>query len=311
MQKSASTLLAGLSAMMITLLIWSGFFLSLRASTHSNLTTADIALIRFVPAAVLFSWLCRYKFRRILQTPKRYLLLICWGAGLPYFLIAGQGLQYVPVADGASLIPGILPLFVSGIAVFCYRETISPARKAGLVLIATGVAGFVAKSFAAGQPGMLLGYSILLFASFSWAWFTIAMRLSGLTAMEGAAVIAISGCLLLAAGALSGQMSFNLLAADHHEVFYHFLVQGVGVGIISSLCYTMAISRLGAEVSAALGSFTPVLAALIAIPLFSEPLTEQTMLAMALIVMGALAASEVLSVHQGSLLKKLRRQRAG
>ncbi|WP_120512766.1 DMT family transporter [Photobacterium salinisoli] len=296
MQNNTSSLLTGLLAMTVTLMIWSGFFISLRASSQSDLTIADIALIRFVPAALLFGWLCRHKVRHIFQTPKRYLVLICWGAGLPYLFIAGYGLHYVPVADGASLIPGILPLLVSGIAVVCFREPLSPMRRTGLVFIALGVVCFVAKSLVGGQPGMLVGYAILLLASFSWAWFTIAMRVSGLSAIEGAAVIALSGCGLLLAGFLSQTMTFNLMSVDAQEVMYHFLVQGVGVGIVSSLCYTLAISRLGAEMSAALGAFTPVLAALMAVPLFSEPLTGQTMIAMAFIVIGALTASEVMPI---------------
>ncbi|MEI8593751.1 DMT family transporter [Photobacterium sp. Hal280] len=296
MQHHTPSKLTGLLAMTVTLMIWSGFFISLRASSQSDLTIADIALIRFVPAALLFGWLCRHKARHIFQTPKRYLVLICWGAGLPYLFIAGYGLHYVPVADGASLIPGTLPLLVSGIAVVCFGEPLSPMRRTGLAFIALGVVCFVAKSLAGGQPGMLMGYAILLVASLSWAWFTIAMRVSGLSAIEGAAVIAISGCGLLLAGFLSQTMTFHLLSVDTEEVMYHFLVQGVGVGIVSSLCYTLAISRLGAEMSAALGAFTPVLAALMAIPLFSEPLTGQTMIAMALIVIGALTASEVMPV---------------
>ncbi|MDO6708884.1 DMT family transporter [Photobacterium sp. 1_MG-2023] len=304
MQKSASTLLTGLSAMLVTLLIWSSFFLSLRAASHSSLTTADIALLRFVPAALLFGWCCRSRFRAIFATPKRYLALIAWGAGLPYFLIAGWGLQAVPVADGASLIPGILPLFVSGIAAFYYRESISAARRVGLCLIAVGIACFVYKSLINGQPNLLKGYGILLFASLSWAWYTIAMRVSGLTAIEGAAVIAISGCILLALGSLSGTVTFNLTSAGSQEILYHFLVQGIGVGMVSSLCYAMAISRLGAEVSAALGAFTPVLAAALAFPFFSEPLTSQTLLAMAFVVFGAITASEVLPLRLNKSLKK-------
>jgi len=309
MQNNTSSMLTGLFAMTVTLLIWSGFFISLRASSQSDLTIADIALIRFVPAALLFGWLCRHKVRHIFQTPKRYLALICWGAGLPYLFIAGYGLHYVPVADGASLIPGILPLLVSGIALVCYRETISPMRRTGLALIALGVVCFVAKSLAGGQPGMLTGYAILILASLSWAWFTIAMRVSGLSAIEGAAVIAVSGAALLLIGFLSQTMTFHLMSVDTQEVMYHFLVQGVGVGIVSSLCYTFAISRLGAEMSAALGAFTPVFAALMAIPLFSEPLSGQTMIAMAFIVIGALTASEVIAmpVNRNKAVKKAMR----
>jgi len=122
----------GLMAMGVTLLIWASFFISLRASSQSALTIGDIALLRFLPAALVFGWLTLPKAKKIQQTPKRYLLAIALGAGLPFLLLAANGLRYAPVADGASLIPGILPLFVTSIAAVCYRERISSMLKAAI-----------------------------------------------------------------------------------------------------------------------------------------------------------------------------------
>ncbi|MGF1717896.1 hypothetical protein [Photobacterium chitinilyticum] len=51
------------------------------------------------------------KKQQITATPKRYLFAIAFGAGLPFFLLAANGLRLAPVADGASLIPGVLPPF--------------------------------------------------------------------------------------------------------------------------------------------------------------------------------------------------------
>ncbi|UXI03732.1 DMT family transporter [Photobacterium sp. TY1-4] len=285
---------AGLLAMLATLLIWSSFFLSLRASGNSMLTAGDMALLRFFPAALFFGALSLPKARQIAATPKRYLLAIAFGAGLPFMLLAANGLRLAPVADGASLIPGILPLFVSSIAVFCYREKISDARKVGIGLIVVGIGLFVANSLLRGQLQIVQGHGLLLAASFSWAWFTIAMRVSGLSPTCSGVVLAGSACLLLAVCSLTGWLEFNLLSAPVDEVFTHLLIQGIVVGILSNYCYGFAISRLGAEMSAALGSFTPVVAALLAVPLFGESISYTAALAMGCIVCGALAASELI-----------------
>ncbi|MCW8330270.1 DMT family transporter [Photobacterium sp. SDRW27] len=288
--------LLGLCAMAATLIIWASFFISLRGSGQSTLTVGDIALLRFVPAALVFGLLSLAKASQIKATPKRYLLAITFGAGLPFFLLAANGLRLAPVADGASLIPGILPLFVSAIAVICYREQVSGIRKLGIGLIFIGIGLFVSRSAFSQQPTIAQGHILLLAASFSWAWYTIGMRVSGLTPIAGGAILASSACLLLPVFYITGWVKFNLLSAPVSDLFYHFLIQGIAAGIIANFTYGYAISRLGAEMCAALGAFTPVVAALIAIPIFGEPLTLVTVMAMGFIVFGALAASELIKI---------------
>ncbi|MEH6531208.1 MAG: DMT family transporter [Photobacterium frigidiphilum] len=288
----------GLMAMGVTLLIWASFFISLRASSQSALTIGDIALLRFLPAALVFGWLALPKAKKIKQTPKRYLFAIAFGAGLPFLLLAANGLRYAPVADGASLIPGILPLFVTSIAAVCYRERISSMRKAGIMLIFLGICLFLATSLLSGSSQIATGHALLLMASFSWAWFTIAMRVSGLTPIEGGAVLSLSACTGLPVLYLLGFVDFNLLNAPSSEIAFHFMIQGIAAGLIANFTFGYAISRLGAEMSAALGSFTPVLAALIAVPMFAESLNMNTILAMMLIVLGAISASEIITTKK-------------
>ncbi|PSU46394.1 EamA/RhaT family transporter [Photobacterium frigidiphilum] len=288
----------GLMAMGVTLLIWASFFISLRASSQSALTIGDIALLRFLPAALVFGWLALPKAIKIKQTPKRYLLAIALGAGLPFLLLAANGLRLAPVADGASLIPGILPLFVTSIAAICYRERISSMRKAGIMLIFLGICLFLATSLLSGSGQIATGHALLLMASFSWAWFTIAMRVSGLTPIEGGAVLSLSACICLPVLYLLGFVDFNLLNAPSSEIAFHFMIQGIAAGLIANFTFGYAISRLGAEMSAALGSFTPVLAALIAVPMFTESLNMNTILAMMLIVLGAISASEIITTKK-------------
>ncbi|OOF24588.1 hypothetical protein BZJ17_00185 [Salinivibrio sp. IB574] len=282
----------GLAAMLVTVTIWASLFISLRQASQSVLTSGDIALLRFLPAALLFGWLSRHRIRHIISVPKRYLFAIAFGAGLPFYLLAATGMQFAPVADGASLIPGILPLFVSAIAWGVYGESLSVGRRLGIGLIVTGIGAFLWHSLFFSPWSVTQGHLILLAASISWAWFTIGVRVTGLNAAEAGAVLAISAVLLLPVGAMSGLVSFNLLQAPLGELGYHVLAQGLGVGIIANYSYAFAIRRLGAEMSAAIGAFTPVVAALIAIPVFSETVSLLTVVAMALIVFGAVLASE-------------------
>ncbi len=122
----------GYAAIITTLFLWSGFFLSLRGGAISDLQPADIALARFlIPAAVLLPFVLK-SMNQIRAVPSKYLLGIIVGSGLPYLLIAGTAMHYAPVSHGSALIPGTLPLFVSAIAVLCYQQPLSQHRVIGL-----------------------------------------------------------------------------------------------------------------------------------------------------------------------------------
>lgn len=287
----------GLGAMTITLLIWASFFISLRSSHQSALAIGDIALFRFLPAALLFGWLSRHSLAQIWNVPKRYLFAIGFGAGLPFLLLAANGLKLAPVSHGASLIPGILPLFVSGIAFLIYKESISAMRRAGIVLIFLGIVFFLFHSLTHSTIHILQGQLLLVAASVSWAWFTIGMRVSGLNAVQGGAVLSISALIMLMVGFALGWLDSNISSAPLDELGFHFLIQGIAVGIAANYSYAFAISKLGAEASAALGSLTPVIASLLAFFAFNEQLTLNTGFAIGLIVIGAVMASEVIKLR--------------
>ena len=51
------------------------------------------------------------------------------------------------------------------------------------------------------------------------------------------------------------------------------VLQGVGTGILSTLSYAYAVRCLGSSIPAATGAVSPVLTTLLAVPLFSEPIT--------------------------------------
>ncbi|WP_038218672.1 MULTISPECIES: EamA family transporter, partial [Vibrio] len=112
----------GYLAIGTTLLLWSGFFLSLKAGASGLLTPADIALTRFLLPALLLSplvWRTRHQLQNV---PIRYLIGLFIGCGLPYLLMTSHAMHYVPVSDGSALVPGVLPLFVSGIAVLLFKQ---------------------------------------------------------------------------------------------------------------------------------------------------------------------------------------------
>ena len=63
-------------------------------------------------------------------------------------------------------------------------------------------------------------------------------------------------------------------------------LQGIGTGLISTVCYGYAVRTLGGHLAAASGAMSPVLTALAAMPLLAEPITSGLATALTLIVTG-------------------------
>ncbi|MCV2371031.1 DMT family transporter [Roseateles oligotrophus] len=279
--------LLGWAALALTLCIWAAFFISLRAGARAALPPAELALLRFGPAGLLFMpllWRRRARFAQV--SPKLWLLIVA-GAGLPYFLIAGWGMRHAPVADGATLIPGTLPLFTALLAAALHGRA-ALARWPALLCIAAGIATMLALK--AGQAGLAEGYAMFLLGSLMWSAYTLALRQAKLAPIEAAALIS-SVSLLLLLPVLAWQAShggLSLPALPREQLWLQLLIQSVGVGLISTLSYSVAVARLGAQRSAMAGALTPVLATLLALPLFGERPDLATIVGMLLIAAGVL-----------------------
>lgn len=284
---TARTELVGWAALALTLLIWAGFFISLRAGARAALPPAELALLRFGPAGLLLAPLLWRRRARFAVLPARLWMLIIAGAGLPYFLIAGWGMRHAPVADGATLIPGTLPLFTALLAAALHgRQAL--ARWPALLCIAGGVATMLALK--SGQAGLAQGYGLFLLGSLMWSAYTLALREARLAPLEAAALIStVSLALLLPWLAWQlGQGPLVLPTLSSDQLLLQVLLQSVGVGLVSTLSYGYAVARLGAQRSTSMGALTPVLASLLAVPLFGELPEAASLVGMGLIVAGVL-----------------------
>ena len=293
--------------MFTTLLLWSGFFLSLRSGAHSDLTTADIAISRFlIPCMILLPLVLRSS-EKIIVVPKRYWLGMFIGCGLPYLLVAGTGMQYAPVSDGSALVPGTLPLFVSGIAVILFKQPLSQHRIAGLVIVITGIVAFLYQSLTHLDSHLLQGHTLFLIGSFMWAIFTICARVSNLNPLVVAGFISLLSSIVLFTLIATGTLPSYLASTPPsywpwQELLGHIVLQGIGAGVIASFTYLRAISILGAERTAAFGAATPAIATLLAIPVFNEEPSLLGWVALSLVCIGSLVASNIFMKQDTSVL---------
>ena len=296
----------GYLSITVTLLIWASFFLSLKGGANSNLTPADIALTRFfIPTLLLLPLV--WKARNIVTAvPTRYLLGMFIGSGLPYLLVAGTAMQFVPVSHGSALVPGTLPLFVTGIAVLFFKQPLSRHRVAGLVMVLLGIMLFLGASLSSFNFEYTKGHMLFLCGSLMWAIFTISARVANLDALVSAGFISLCSTLLLLLFIVTGTLPSHLADTPITqwpltELAVHSSVQGVGAGLIAAFTYLYAVKTLGAERSAAFGSATPAIATLLAIPMFGEIPDTLTWLALGSICIGSLVASNIFMRNDQSM----------
>jgi len=283
--------MTGVLALALTVFVWAGFFLSLRAGAKADLPVSEIAAFRFLPAAICFLpvfWRC---WRKILAVPWPLLMVIVCGAGMPYFLVAGTGMRLASVADGSTLVPGTLPVFVSLLAFFILGQKITPTRRNGLLLISAGVLLMLLFSLKHAPPTLWHGYALFLLGSLLWAGFTLALRRSGLDALEGATVVTYGSIPLLIVDLLLSPDPLQLHHLPFDVIAVQVLLEGIGVGLLSTLSFAYAVSRLGADIAAIAGSLTPVVATILAVPLLGEVPPASSILGMALIIGGVTLAN--------------------
>lgn len=291
----------GILAMVATVVIWVGFLLSLRAGSESSLNSTDLALIRFgLPALFFVPWLVRC-WADICRIRWYYAAMLMLG-GLPFFYLIALGSGYAPAAHAGALVPGTAPLFVTGLAVLAFKEPLPRPRLIGLAVILLGVMVLLSNALFDWQQQYWRGHLAFLAASALWAFYTLGLRVIGIGAMAATALLCSGSLLglllLLGSGLVESNLIVSITAGDSlslqfQQIWPYLLTQGLGAGIIGGFTYGVAIARLGAEKTAALGSFTPALAALAAIPLLGEQLSLMTLIGVLVIMAGVALASGV------------------
>ncbi|MCJ1675969.1 DMT family transporter [Streptomyces sp. APSN-46.1] len=281
----------GMLALLVTVTIWAAFALSARALSSSSLLPADAALLRFgVPIAVLAPALWRRRRRIAAVRPAAAAKIIC-GAGVPFFLAAMYGGSLTSAAFVGSIVPGMVPLFVSALMVAGGRGAPRGTQSAGLALIGVGVVALVWRFLAPPDTQVLAGAGVLLVASGLWALYTVGLKEVDLDPVGSIGLLCLPSFAVIVLLVLSGALPTGIASAAGSDIVLFLVVQGLGVGLCAGLLYAFAIRRLGAERSSVVGSLSPVAVVLLAIPLLDESPTPAVLVGVPLITAGVVLAN--------------------
>ncbi len=199
----------GLSAAVITVLIWSSFIVVARASAAHNLLPLDLGFLRIVGASCVLLpwgwWLMRAQRQAgervgslmgLSPLPLRVTAMAGLFGSMLYAMLAYSGFFFAPAAHASVLMPGSLPLWTSLLAMVVLHDKITRARAVGLACIVLGdllVGGAsLLKAFEGGE--VWKGDLMFMSAAFCWACYSVLVRRHSLEPVRATIAITAFSC---------------------------------------------------------------------------------------------------------------------
>lgn len=301
----------GVSAAIVTVLIWTFFIVYARATADPArggvLTPFDIFYARLWGAALVllpWGWWIVRQARRSNPTagslfglsplPLRHTLVAGVFGGLLYGMFAYSGFVFAPAAHASVLMPGSLPLWTSLLAIGVLGERISGSRAIGLLCIVAGdlLVGGASLLHALDGSGVWRGDVLFMLASFTWSIYSITVRRLALDAVQATIAITVLGFLvyvpIYTALVLGGWVPGRVFNAPWSAVLPQMLFQGIGSVVISGITFNVMIRHFGPVRSTMITAVVPGLSAISAGLLLGEPLHWNLLAGLALVTAGIL-----------------------
>lgn len=287
----------GIAAALATVVIWAGFLVSLRFAITTHYSQGAMLLMRFVPAAIVLApaiWRTGLLPKGV---PLWQVFVIVMGSGVPFYYLISLGITYAHASDVGALAPGTLPLIVALVSFAVLGERFSRLRIVGFALILTG--GLMIglwEVLMVSESGAWRGHLIIISAICGWAFYTVAFRLSGMKALDGAALSVGWSAVLVVPAAMS--MGVSTGDASWEQIGMIALIQGVLAGAGAMVTFGLAVRLMGASRTAAFTALTPIVVLVASVLLLGEPITEVKVAGILIVSLGVFFASGVLEARR-------------
>ncbi len=284
---------AGYAGAFVTVLIWAGWILATRHSAGTALGTIDLGLIRYGVPAILLApvWLKTGLLPR--KLPLLLLVLMVAGSGALFFQVSAFAIHSVPASSVGVLLGGSMPLATALIGITVFGERPDRMRVLGFAAILAGVAILLTRSLGSAASTGWSGYALLPTAATLWAIYTHAFRRSGLSPLQGSALIAIWSFLIHLG--LAACFGTTLGSVPAQEIALQVTSQGLLSGLVAMVAYSFAVKSLGGTQAAAFTALTPVLAMIGGAVLLGEQIGPFEILAAVVTATGVALSTGILS----------------
>ena len=250
----------GVSTAVAAVTIWAVFLVNTRFAISSNFSVEEVMTLRLVTASVV-TLPFMIKLGVVLRGQSfvgTMMIALTPSAVAPYAI--SSGLFYASASDSGALAPGTLPFWAALFSFLLIGEKPSKFRLIGLLAIFIGALSIgLMQMLDSSNSETWKGHLLFLLGACLWAIYSIYFKQAGLRPVQGLVVGLFWGTLFLVPILfMTGEVSFN--KASFEAIIWVCLVQGVIIGVLAMILYSIAIRCLGAAQTAAFGALTPVLA---------------------------------------------------
>jgi drug/metabolite transporter (DMT)-like permease len=264
----------GVAAIVLVVLIWSGWIIVSSWGVHQTLTAWDISFLRFTSAALVTLPLLLRK-RHQLRTIFNWRTLVCGlGCGFPYTMLSFIGLEHSPASNAGVVVNGLMPILVACFSFALLKQRIARAKLLGITLIA------VANGLILVDGGFhhFVGMLYFLLAALCLASYAVFMRLWNIpTDVMIVSVPWTNAILFLPIWLFLAPSTLHHAGAP--EIVLQVLFQGVLVSVVALYLMTYAIHALGSVTASTFMGLVPVVAAGLAFFILHEPVSALTAIA--------------------------------
>jgi drug/metabolite transporter (DMT)-like permease len=278
-----------------TAAIWGGWPAFTRLSVTQGLTPEDLVALRYAVGGLILLPVLIQQARFIPRRGWYEGVVLAFFQGAPLALLVTIGVRFAPASHMGALSPGLLPLFAAVLSVIFFKESLSVSRAVGLGMILVGALVIVGTSMSDLSEDFWKGDLMFITAGFMGSIYTLRMKRSGLTALQGAALMGVYSLIFYAP--LYGWFwlgSSRLAEAPVRELIFQAFYQGVLLGAVTLFSLSQAIVILGAARAAAFLSLVPVLAAVFGAAVLREIPSAAETIAIVVISLGLLLAAGAL-----------------
>lgn len=270
----------------VAALIWAGFILVSRVGGVSELLAYDVIAIRYMTCAIILLPIWWLKFRFNLFTPR---LIVCsLIGGLAYALCAFSGFQMASASHAAILLPGMMPFFIIVLSYFINKEQHEFQKWLGAGVITLGVIVLFTSALSL-DVGILMGDAYFIAAAFFWGLFSVLIKRWGITPLQVTISLALLTCMFYMPIYLVA-LPKEIFNASWTDILLQAFYQGVMATIVQMIFYVKAVQKIGPSEMGTVMSIVPVISGIAGIYIFNELLSEELVMGLILVSLGAFIA---------------------
>lgn len=241
-------------------LIWAGWWVINRYGVTGGMHPYDIVAVRFSVAGIV---LLPVLWRLGLGTKWYRALLLGLVGGLLNSMCAIYGVKFASASHGATLMPGMAPIFTALLAWLILNEHLSRVRWLGVILLLFGAVLIGARGFGVVGDEQWIGHLLFVAASLCWSTYIVCMRKWKIGAWQGTAIASVVSLIIYLPIYLyffGGQM----LQYPVESLLLQGLYQGILASVGAFALFNATIAIFGAAGAGAASALIPVFTVVLA-----------------------------------------------